>query len=98
LLAHFLSQKSCQYIKDQRQQNSAGACQKIPSLLHTQNGCRSPGYFFVVCRKYQFQHGRNHFSKGLSNNRWKHHLEHLQEFEVQHGGQDDLILSAIQAK
>jgi hypothetical protein len=28
-------------------------------------------------------HGRNHFSKGLSDDRWKHHLEHLQEFEVQ---------------
>ncbi len=32
-----------QYIKDQRQQNSAGARQKILSLSHTKNGCRSPG-------------------------------------------------------
>ncbi len=39
------------HIYDQRQQNSAGAHQKIPSLLRTKNGCRSPGYFFVECRK-----------------------------------------------
>jgi hypothetical protein len=51
--AFFKSKVTPEYIKDQRQQNSA-ACQKIcmvPSLSHTKNGCRSPGYFFVVYRK-----------------------------------------------
>jgi hypothetical protein len=54
--AFFKSKVMPEYIKDQRQQNSAGARQKIcmvmvPSLSNTKNSCRSPGYFFAVCRK-----------------------------------------------
>jgi hypothetical protein len=51
--AIFKSKVTPEYIKDQRQQNSAGARQKICmilSLSHTKNDCRSPRYYFVVCR------------------------------------------------
>jgi hypothetical protein len=37
---------------------------------HKETGCRSPGNFLLYVAKYQFQHERNPFSKGLSNYRW----------------------------
>jgi hypothetical protein len=66
--AFFKSKVTLEYIKDQRQQNSAGTRQKICmvlSLSHTKNGCCSPGYFFVVCRKISIPTGKEPFKQGF---------------------------------
>ncbi len=60
------AESGCFYIKDQHQQNSAGAHQKIPSLSHTKNGCRSPGYFFVVRRKISIPTWKEPFWQGFN--------------------------------